>query len=288
MPRPVSVPSSAAVQPVAEVTLDPAYPKGRLSHSSVSLYLSCPMAYYLQYVEKVPSLTTPPLIEGSAVHEVLEANNLHKQAKGDDLPVERITERWNDVWSQAVKDGKDVKFDEDSPDSIRARGKGLLEHYRKFAAPRISPPAKDGIEEEFLVATPNGTPVIGYIDLVDVGGKLPTVIDYKVAGRAKSESTAETCLQLGLYAFAKKNPFVGFISLVKGRTPSVTQTRVQRTESSVRRTLNVVEQVGAAIKKGAFPFTDPESWKCQVKYCGVWHACPQGGKGVAAQRSFFV
>lgn len=272
---------------VTEEPRDESLPKGRLSYSAVSLYLSCPYAYYLDYVEGAPSLTTAPLLEGSAGHAVLEQNNRNKQKTGDDLPEERLEELWHDEWSQASKTEGAV-FDEEQPDEIRRRGARLVRHYRKYMAPKLRPVAQGGIEERFAFKTPGGTPVVGFIDLVAKEESATRVVDYKIAARAKSPNDAKLSAQLALYAYDKRTPAVAFVSLVKGATPEVKKAEAQLSEHDVQRALNVVDSVAAAIRRGAFPYADPSSWKCGVKYCGVWHACPQGGKRTTAEKSFFV
>jgi hypothetical protein len=288
---PVRLAKKAVTPPAAaseQELLDPTLPKGRLSHSAVSLYLSCAYSYYLEYVEKQPSVATPPLLLGSAAHEALEFNNLHKQKTGDDGTPEALVEVFHESWKVQLRRSEHVDFDGEKPDDLRTQGANLVRHYRRYTAPMIRPPAQGGIEERFAVRTPGGTPVVGFIDVVNVAGPRPEVLDYKVVARAKSKADAALSPQLGLYAYVRRTPDVGFVSLCKTAAPKVERATVQRTEDSVQQALQSIDSVAAAIRKGVFPYTDPASWKCQMKYCGVWHACPQGGRRKAPAQSFFV
>lgn len=273
------LPSHATSAPPLLTTANPAptRPTGRLlSPSSVSLYLSCPQAWYLKYIERVPDMNVAPEpVEGTALHAVLAANNLHKIAEGDDLDPILLRSMWDDTW--ATKKKEITAWEDEKDEKIQERGRDFLTLYRARYAHNIDPiSAEKHVEGEIL-----GVGVHGYVDLVrkEDEGKTSRIVDYKVTGRAKGEGELLSGIQLGVYATLLDVAQVEFISFVKTKEPKIERVKGTRTPDSLAKTARVVQAVDEATKKGAFPFTDPTSWKCCARYCGQWHACPQGGKG---------
>lgn len=254
--------------------LDDKLPKGYLSPSAVGAYLSCPHSYYLRYICDTPSTTTPPLVEGTSMHEVLETNNRNKVKTGEDMAATDLTTLWLDTW--ATKKKEVTQWDDSTEDDIAAKGSSLISTYRTTHAHRYKADTEGSIETEIKTYI-GGVPVLGYIDLIN-GKDGPTVVDYKVSKTAHSEAEAADSIQLGVYALATGIHRVSYCSLVKTKEPKVVAVTADRTPMSLGKVERVVASVSTAIKAGNFPYTDPTAWKCSMRYCGVWHACPQGGK----------
>ena len=244
-----------------------------LRQSAVNLFLACPKAYELTYLRHLPSLTTPPLLEGTTMHSVVEKNNRHKAKTMEDLTAGELVSFWDDTWADNKKQIED--WEEENPDDIQLRGRALIKHYRQYVAKSIVPRDENSIEMpvEGLVG---GVSMTGIIDLIaEADG--PVVKDYKVVKQRKTESEAESGIQLGVYAILSDILRVGFISFVKTKEPKVESVTVDRTPKSLEKVHNVIRGVAQAIQTGVFPYTDPANWKCSQKYCGVWWACKQGG-----------
>lgn len=264
----------------AEVwTLDAGLPKGYLSNSAIETYLSCPYAYYLQYIEgRSGGRRSPELLEGSVAHKALETNNKEKVKEGDDLPVPRLLEVYDDTFATEKAKG-DVEFEDETPDEVQGRGRDLMRLYREKFAASMLPTA---VEKE-IKAVIGGVPVLGYIDFerkpnAPGDGDADVICDYKVVAKAKSQKDAADGLQGGIYAIAEGKPVFELVCLVKTATPKIERVKARRTPASLAKTERVVKSVAEAIKKGAFPYCSPTEWKCSPKYCGVWAFCPQGGK----------
>jgi hypothetical protein len=251
-----------------------------LRQSMINLFLACPKAFELTYLQKKASLTVPPLVEGSSMHAVLEANNRHKAKTEEDMKSEDLVTLWDDTWSDKKKEITD--WSDESPDTIQERGRGLIKHYRQHVAHGISPLDEDSIEMpvEGMVGTVKMT---GIIDLVAAeqdplsGVTNPRILDYKTVKQKRTVADAENDIQLGVYPILSGVMQVGYVSLIKTKEPKVETVKVDRTPESLQRTVNVVESVAASIKTGVFPYTDPSNWKCSQRYCGVFWACKQGG-----------
>ncbi len=283
MPKPVKkLEENTTTQPFkpSEVlkTLKPdtGLPKGYLSPSAIGTYLGCPQQYYLRYIEKKQSINVVNLVEGKAVHTVLETNNNYKATQGKDIDLHHLIQCWNDTWSTEAKGVDD--WLETTQDAVAVEGERLLQLYHRYYAPNINPKSKDNVEREFLTYV-QGVPIYGKIDVVNQHEEQPRVLDYKVSKTAHSIAEAESSIQLGLYVMASDVPHVGYLTLVKAKKePKVVLEKATRTPFSLRRVEGVVKSVRDAVAKGNFPYADPSTWRCTAKYCGLWYACKQGGK----------
>lgn len=242
-----------------------------LSATKVKQYLDCPHSFYLQYIVKIPQKTSSPLIEGQAMHKVMEIANKEKIKDGVPWKKERFVSAWGDIWQTRKKDVEDWT-DGDNPDSVEGRGNALVADYSRQLAFDITAQKAETVEQE-LVKDTQVTPVIAHVDLIS---DTPRVLDYKVTKNA-SRYNADTSIQLGLYSWITGIKKVGYVFFKKLKTPKVEVVVAERSKISVDRVLNVVNDVAKAIKLGDFPCTDPSSWKCQEAYCSVWHACRNGG-----------
>lgn len=99
-----------------------------VSHSSISDFIKCPRAYYLNNVYKDPrtghkiSLSSPPLSLGQAVHEVVEGLSI--------LPVEKRFEKsllttFDEVWKK-VSGKRGGFFDSETESAYKRKGEEML------------------------------------------------------------------------------------------------------------------------------------------------------------------
>lgn len=286
MPKPVAkkiepvvstpVPEKPVSDVLAKLKPDTGLPKGYLSPSAVGLYLGCPQQYYLRYIENKKSVNAVALSEGKAMHTVLETNNNHKVKTNSDIALHSIVQCWNDTWSTEAKLVED--WAETTQDAVAVEGERLIQLYHRYYAPNIHPKQPGNVEREFLVNV-MGVPVYGKIDVVNCVDEVPRVLDYKVSKTAHSEAEAASSIQLGIYSLAADTQDVGYLTLVKAKKePKVVLEKTTRTPRSLTRVESVVKSVRDAIAMGNFPYTDPSTWRCTAKYCGLWYACKQGGK----------
>lgn len=255
---------------------DPDLPVGYLSASAITTYLDCPYAFYMRYIMRVPKVVRAIPMEGTALHEVLEENNLNHARTGEPMPEKQMLEKWDDTWADTKKT-IEWRDDDEKPDDIQGRGREFTSQYRKHYAARIIPVSESAVEEKFEVMV-NGVPVIGFIDLRHESDGHPALLDYKVTSKTKSVFEVEKNIQMGVYALATGIKPVENFCFVKTKQPKIERVKTARTPVSLERTARVIESVAKAIKAGNFPFCAPDSWKCNEKWCDAWHWCPQGGK----------
>jgi len=229
------------------------------------------------YVEGHKSLTVSVAItEGKSVHKAMELNNHHKVKEGEDLPTKELVEVFSDTFSNQATEVTD--WENEKKDSIIARGSTFMERYRKLFAKKYFPMDEQSIEKK-ITGEIRGIPVLGYIDLVSQpSNTVPTIVDYKVSKRAKQEREASLSIQMGVYSALMDIPSVRYLCFVKTKTPKITTVNGFRTPDSIQRVERVIDGVADGIKRGSFPYCDPTHPLCCQKYCGVWYACPQGGK----------
>jgi CRISPR/Cas system-associated exonuclease Cas4 (RecB family) len=245
----------------------PWLPKGYLSLSAARMYLRCPKQFEFRYVDGVKSPPAVALSEGKAHHSALQLDNEHRIKKSKPVSLSVMLENFEASFEDEAKGIED--WEGESKKSVILRGRDLLTTY----AARSSWLQPIAAEKRFEVEIgPDKVPMLGFMDVVDA----TSVMDYKVVGRAKSESDAKQDLQLALYAQVAERKNVAFVSLVKTATDPAKQVQVAKaklTKSDVEWSTQVISSVARAIKAGAFPLTEPGNWGCSERFCGFWHLC---------------
>lgn len=282
------------------VEVEGVVPPGHLSFSTMDLFSLCPHAVWLEKFLKVPRTTvSPALVEGLSHHGALEVFNREKM-KGNILKPQDMEGVFLDVFDR--KRGEITEWEEETPDKIVERARVFQKGYIERYAPRITPLRV----EQKITGKVGGQKVVGVIDLIGEtpatpcphppsstsiefqtedgdpreGEKVEEVIDYKVTTRAKSEGDLLNGVQMGIYSLLSGKKDVSFVCFVKTKEPKIVRVRGRRTEKSLEKVKNYVHAVSRTImeaKEENFPMCPPDSWKCSPKWCGVWHACKQGG-----------
>ena len=73
-----------------------------VSPSRLNLWLKCPLAFRLRYVDRIRLPPTPALFLGKRVHDALELFYRHRQLDAA-LPVEAVVQRIAATWEEAVE-----------------------------------------------------------------------------------------------------------------------------------------------------------------------------------------
>ena len=143
-----------------------------LSPSQVRCFMDCQMRWWFKYGLKVPDPATGNLALGRAVHSSLGENFAQKVDTREDLPTEGVVALFREAWANEIEQ---TEFrDEEDPKELAATGEALVTKYMDQTAPTIDPAAVE-LKVEGEIA---GIKVRGWIDLLDVGGR---VIDIKTA-----------------------------------------------------------------------------------------------------------
>jgi CRISPR/Cas system-associated exonuclease Cas4 (RecB family) len=164
-----------------------------ISASGINLFLQCPFAFKLKYVDKVeiqqPENTA--LLTGKLVHKCLELFFKNKLNNGDDYL------KASDYMKEAIEDFKGV-----NPlllDEAIEEADHYLTIYNKVAQ-TLTP---EGSEEYFEMELNNNLKLRGYIDLIAREGKKRMLIDFKTT-RSNVKDNPKYTLQLSLYSLTHK------------------------------------------------------------------------------------
>lgn len=243
-------------------------PRGYLSFSAMSTYLKCPRQFMYAYIENLKQPPGIAMIEGSAHHKILEHDNTKFLNEGVFESPEIMIEEFSDEFSDKSKEipRKVWQSEKDSETDIITRGGAMITNYTSGIRNELVPLES----ESFFEVDIKGVPVAGYIDLND---KNLGVQDYKVTKAAKSQSDANTSLQLWIYRKAKKVNKSGFLCFTKTKNSNIKQTQTEDSFTKDDSSANVIKDVSDSIKKGSFPRCDPASWACTPKFCGYYRKC---------------
>ncbi|RJR30211.1 PD-(D/E)XK nuclease family protein [Candidatus Microgenomates bacterium] len=177
-----------------------------VSHSSISDFLKCPRAYYLNNVYKDPqsghkiTLVTPSLALGQAVHSVIEALSV--------LPVEvRFNESlltsYEAAWEKVH--GKLGGFVSESQEELfKARGAEMLRRVMKYPGPLKNKAVKINTDlPHYWLSDEDNIILCGKIDWLEYFSETDSVgiLDFKTGKVAEKNDS----LQLPIYYLLAKN-----------------------------------------------------------------------------------
>jgi putative RecB family exonuclease len=169
-----------------------------LSPSRVGDYNQCPLLYRFRAIDRLEEPSTVAQVKGTLVHAVLEElHGLPRKQRTYPTAVKMLKPHW------AAMTAKDPQLDELVPESdymdflVAARdlvkGYFLMENPEAFDA--------DSMEKFVDLTLPNGVPVRGFIDRVDVA---PTgevrVVDYKTGKKPIPRFAGQAMFQMRFYA----------------------------------------------------------------------------------------
>ena len=183
--------SEAAAPPRAEVFSMKPYFNKPLSHSSVSLYETCPQRFKFRYIDKLPEKPKPFFSFGKSVHAGLEF--LFAKLSGPWPSVEELVDFYKKNW---LREGYETPEQERDYylDGERIL-KGFYEKHKNDLRQSMFVEYKFNLHIE-------GVPVTGFVDRIDKteSGRLH-IIDYKT-GKAFDKSRVKEDPQLSLYQLA--------------------------------------------------------------------------------------
>ncbi|WP_278761780.1 RecB family exonuclease [Corynebacterium argentoratense] len=169
-----------------------------LSPSRCGDYLQCPLLFRFRALDRLPEPKTVAQVKGTLVHAVLE--EMHKLPREQRLypaAVKQLKPTWADMCAKD-KDLLELVPEEEFYDFL-VECRSLLRGYFEMENPQ----GFDAYATEMYVDTvlPNGVPVRGFIDRVDVA---PTgqvrVVDYKTGKKPLPRYSDQAKFQMRFYA----------------------------------------------------------------------------------------
>jgi CRISPR/Cas system-associated exonuclease Cas4 (RecB family) len=255
-----------------------------VSPSRLNLWLQCPLAFKLRYIDGVRLPTTASQLIGKQVHAGLEQWYRHKQL-GLPLTPEEMLSRNDAAWEEAVRSER-VAFETIAEEAeARQQVQALLTAYLS-SAPRDDPlpvavetrltaPLIDPASGEDL-----GVPLLGIVDLVLAESTGPLVVDFKTSGRSGGGHELQYEVQLTSYSYliretaGQQESGLEIRSLVKTKTPKIERQRYQRRqERHFRRLFAVLREYLDALDRGRYSYRP--GWSCQAcalrdSHCQAW------------------
>ncbi len=176
-----------------------------VSASRLNLWLRCPLAFRLKYIDGIRFPTPPAVFLGKEVHAALEWHYRNRQL-GRDVTAEDVCAILVNGWSRTAEE-EDMRFalpDEEA--SLQSKAIELVRAYlNKVAAERVRPVAVETAVEAPLIDPRTGEnlgiPLVGVMDLVLQEETGPVIVDFKTAARADELSELAHEIQLGCYGY---------------------------------------------------------------------------------------
>lgn len=237
-----------------------------LSYSSIAAYLACPEAWRRKYIAKEPTVSTPALVFGSAMHATVEQ---FVQTGGDVLSI------WGEKWTGQVEKETNVLWGMESSEQHYNEGVRMLSDPDILSG--ISTIKAKEIERKVELRVPGVKPVvIGYIDIISTDG-IPG--DFKTSAKSWSNGRAADELQPLFYLAAlnqagmnvKDGRFKHYV-FVKTKKPKFEVYDNTHNMKEIFFLFELIKRVWEAIEKESFPL-NPTGWKCSPAYCDFWAQC---------------
>lgn len=254
-----------------------------VSYSSMSMAIKCGEQFRRRYLENEIIPPGVALIRGSSVHRTNELNMKQKIESREDLPLGDLKDCTRDAYVERAKDGiyltkeeqgrKAALLNDGLNQALRA-----TEIYRNDFAPSVQPTA---VERRFKIDVGLELPILGYIDLEEVG----VVRDLKITGKSWNQQAVDNNLQPVFYSLAYEKEtgerpdfFMHYIVVLKTKTkhdPFYTRAKTGQYEAL----FHMIEQFIHMLKAGVFLPSDPSNWWCDPKWCGYHSTCKYVGNG---------
>ena len=169
------------------------------------------------------------------------------------------------MWDAAADETSFAK--DDNLDELKQQGAVLARKYLDEAAPEIRPAAI----EQSILGEIGGVPVRGYIDLVDVDGR---IIDLKTSSKKPSGIEPGYAFQLATYQqlLPGSNGKTRLDTLVATKAPQLVTIEHTTTVEEQFMTVNLYPHVREGIREGLY-FPNRGSSMCSRKYCNFVDAC---------------
>jgi len=236
-----------------------------LSYSSISMYLACPESWRRKYIAKEPTVSSPALVFGSAIHATVEQ---YVQVGGDLLSI------WSEKWAGQVESETNVLWGMESPEESFNKGVKLLSDQSVVDTLKAIKPRSIEMKVELKVpGVP--IPILGYIDLIAEDG---VVCDFKTSSKSWTPSRAKDELQPIYYMSAlsqlgvKVNWNFRHYVFTTLKTPRLDVFDTQRVPAEAFFLFKMIQEVWKGITAGVF-FPNTGSWKCSPVYCDFWNNC---------------
>jgi ATP-dependent helicase/DNAse subunit B len=228
-----------------------------VSHSSISDFLACPRAYYLNNVYKDPktghkiSIVSPPLALGQAVHQVIESLSV--------LPVDKrfndsLIEKFNLAWKKVS--GKKGGFTSDEEErKYKSRGEEMLRRVIKNPGPLKNLAIKINMELPYYWLSEEDNIILcGKIDWLEYLKKSESVhiIDFKTGKQAEDSKSLQLPIYYLLVSNTQKRKVERASYWYLDRSDEPMEQKLPDMEKSYEKVLKIAKEISLARKLNRF------------------------------------
>ena len=254
--------------------MNPAFKNTHLSYSRLSRFEQCPLAFRLNYIDKLQAEPGIPLRFGKLIHAVLEVLvREHMEAERTaPLTEERALELYQQAW--AAEEMAGIELFQEGVEMLQAfvRDQGELDHKDVLA-----------IEKEFRLKVGRFT-VLGFIDRVDwVDDSTVEVCDYKTNRMLFTRDEVDSSLQMSLYHLAARQiwPWAKNVRLTFHMLRHGIRMRSERTPEQLQAALAYVETMGEATESAS---EFPARLNTNCVWCDFKQHCPAYAEALKGKR----
>ena len=257
---------SAAPAPEKNATLG-----GTLSPSQCNMFLGCSAKWWFRYGAGLPDPKGGALVRGAVVHKLAEFW-FRQHLAGNTIELDALAEPFEAIWEQQVEG---AQFTADEPaEVVKKQAATLARKYIDEAAPEIQVVAL----EQKVSGEIAGVPVIGWIDMLDVDGR---IIDLKTAKAKPAGIEPGYAFQLATYRQLepRANGKARLDTVVATKAPQLVTIEYEVSVQDQLLTQSLYPLVREGIREGLY-FPNRVSNLCSRKYCNFCDACCKeyGGK----------
>lgn len=223
-----------------------------LSHSSISLYLECPLKYKFKYVDRLKEKPKSYLSFGKSVHQALEFFFGSKPLSPP--PLESLIDYYKTNW---IKEGYK---DQNEEDEYFEYGKSIIRDFYDKHTKSFKPPLA---VEHTLNFEVEGIKIKAVMDRIDkLGEGIVEIIDYKTSKRPFNLTDLADEPQLTMYQLAVEHEMgLKVERLTYYHLPSQTPFTIPRhSDENIRKLKERIVDVAQKIENGEFPYI-------QNRYC---------------------
>jgi hypothetical protein len=176
-----------------------------ISASWVELFMQCPIAYRIKYIDKLSTFTGNIYTAfWKAIHYALETNFRQKITTRADLPLKEVLIPFNEFLDKELKELWENNTD--AIEIIRMQWEEMLYQYLQTIAPHIQPAS---VEMKFEIDLKSiGWKILWYIDLITEDD---LIIDHKTAGattyQKRTQCYVDRMVQLTMYSLAFRKTY---------------------------------------------------------------------------------
>jgi putative RecB family exonuclease len=249
----------------------------RLSHSSISTYMSCPKKWYFSYVEKREREQTPATLVGGLVHQILEQIY---QLPAEERTLDLAKYLSKELWPSLEEDEYFAKHGMTEDQRLEYKHLVWDNVAGIFEMEDPSQVEVYAVEQELYVHF-GDLPIIGFVDRMDVKGDTVDIVDYKSGSPGAERYRPKKLKQVQLYAAMAREQ----LGLKPGRVrllfPAHNESiEADATDKSMTKIVKEVTGVWSDIKSSIDKDEYPASVGPLCAWCDFVNECPKGEEEV--------